>query len=92
MRTPWFQIIDVVEPRGRSIADIAAECAEEFGVNLNVLRSPLMFDHIVDARHKTLARIRQERPDLRSHQVAAYFHRESSTIRHSWRKTQGRAA
>ncbi|RWL14867.1 MAG: hypothetical protein EOR57_31470 [Mesorhizobium sp.] len=86
MREPWFHILDVTEARGRSIADIASEVALECGVDLCVMRSPLMLDHIVAARDKALARIRQERPDLSSRYVADYFHRDSSTIRHSWRR------
>lgn len=87
MRAPWFSIIDVIETRGRSIADISAEVANECGVDLRVMRSALVLDHIVAARDKALARIRRERPDVSSGTVAAYFNREPSTIRHSWRKS-----
>ena len=86
MRDPWFSIVDVIEERGRSIADIAAEVARECGVNLNVMRSPLMLKHVVAARDAALAHILQERPDAPSSYVAAYFNREASTIRHAWRK------
>lgn len=83
-REPWFSIIDVTEAHGRSIADIAAEVATECGIDLRVIRSPLMIGHILAARDKAIARIRQERPDLKSAHVAAYFHRDPSAIRHSW--------
>lgn len=91
MREPWFRILDVTEDRGRSIADIAAEVALESGVNLRVMRSPLMLDHILAARDKALARIKQERPDLTSSQVGAYFRRDPSVVRHHWRKMAGAA-
>jgi hypothetical protein len=87
MRDPWFSIIDVTEGRGRSIADIAAEVARECRVDLRVMRSALMLTHVLAARDKALARIRQERPDLSSRHVAEYFRRDSSSIRHSWRRT-----
>lgn len=86
MRKPWFRIIDVVENCGRSIADIAAEVAQEYSVHTNVMRSPLKLAHIVEARDIALARIRRERPDLSSRVVAEYFRRDSSAIRHSWRR------
>lgn len=85
-REPFFHILDVTETQGRSIADIAAEVSIECGVNLRVMRSPLMIEHIIAARDKALARIRQERPDLSSRQVAAYFNRDPSAVRHSWRR------
>ncbi|RUV65823.1 hypothetical protein EOA64_00315 [Mesorhizobium sp. M1A.F.Ca.IN.022.02.1.1] len=87
MREPWFQIIDVVEPRqGRPIADIAAEVAAECQIDIRVLRSPLTTDRVVAARDKALLRIFEERPDVPSGVIAAYFKREPSTIRHHWRR------
>ena len=86
MNKPWFSIIDVVEARGRSIADIAAEVAHECKVDLRIMRSAVVLTHVLAARDKALARIRQERPDLSSRHVAAYFHRDPSSIRHSWRR------
>lgn len=83
-REPFFRIIDVHEAKGRSVADIVAEVATERGINIRVLRSPLQLGHIASARHEAIARIKAERPDLSSAQVAAYFNRNASTIRHSW--------
>lgn len=92
MKAPWFSIIDVTERRGRSMADIVADVAAEYGVKVAVMRSPLLLDHIVAARDAALARIRQERPDLGSARVAEFFNRDPSSIRYSWRRSARKEA
>lgn len=87
-REPFFRILEVLDAKGRSIADITGEVAAEHGIHIQVLRSPLMLDHIVAARHEAIAKIMIERPDLSSAKVAAYFNRDPSTIRHSWRRSR----
>lgn len=84
MRNPWFTIIEIIEPRGRPIAEIAAEVARTRGVSLAEMRGARLSRNIAQARREALARIRIERPDVQSHIVARYFHREGSTIRHAW--------
>jgi hypothetical protein len=90
-RKPFFRILEVREPEGRSIADITAEVAAERRIHIQVLRSPLMLAHILAARDEAITRIMQERPDIPSSQVAAYFNRDPSTIRYSWRRARLRS-
>lgn len=87
-REPFFRILEVIEAKGRSIADITGEVADQHGIHIQVLRSPLMLDHIAAARHEAIAKIMIERPDLSSSRVAAYFNRDPSTIRHRWRRAR----
>lgn len=92
MKAPWFSIVDVIEPRGRSIADIVAEVAEKTGVKVGAIRSPLVINRVVAARDAALARIREERPDLGSARVAEFFNRDPSSIRYSWRRSARKEA
>lgn len=82
-REPWFCILDVVDPRGRSIAEISAEAAREMKVPLEVLRGTLYSQRLHQKRLVVYSRIKAERPDVRSDQIARYFNREASTIRHA---------
>jgi hypothetical protein len=81
-REPWFSIIEVHEPSGRSMADIAAEVAAEHGVEVSDLRGTSRRHKITSVRHDAFLRICRERPELSSAQIARYFHREGSTLRH----------
>jgi chromosomal replication initiation ATPase DnaA len=81
-REPWFSIIEVHEPTGRSMADIAAEVAAEHGVEVSRLRGPEQTYNVNAARHAAIRRVSQERPNLSSGQIARFFCRDGSTIRH----------
>lgn len=85
MREPWFQILEVREARGRSMADIAKSVAEQFGLTVTDLRSERRSKVILRARMEALRAIRDERRDLTSAQVSRFFNKESSTIRYHWR-------
>jgi chromosomal replication initiation ATPase DnaA len=82
-REPWFSIIEVHESTGRSMADIAAEVAAEHGVEVAALRGSSQANEITWVRRAAFRRIHQERPDLSSGQIARYFHREGSSVRHA---------
>lgn len=92
IKKPWFSIIDVTEKRGRSMADIAAEVAREHRVSLTELRGERHLKYVCAARMEAMVKVRAERPDLSSAQVAAYFNRDPSTVRHTWRKAEAQAA
>lgn len=80
-REPWFQILDVVDPRGRSIAEISAEAAAEMKVPLEVLRGRLCRHSLYQKRQAIYLRIKAERPDIPSGKIGKYFNRDASTIR-----------
>lgn len=84
MREPWFRIVEVVEANGRSIADIARDVADEHGVSLADIRGSRRTREILRARHQAMMQCRYQRPDLSSGQVAQYFQRDASTVRHLW--------
>ena len=86
LKKPWFRIIGVYEGGKRSMADIAAEVARDRGIGLHEMRGEAKPGYVVDARFEAYRRIRQERPNLSSSQVAAYFNKEPSSIRHAWRR------
>lgn len=82
-REPWFSIIDVYEPRGRSMADIVKEVVDQTGVSLERMRS---WSHKARAaRVAAIKAVRSERPDLTSGQMAVFFRRDASTVRYYWR-------
>lgn len=85
MREPWFQILEVREEHGRSIADIATDIAERFGLTVADLRSERRSKVIVSARREAFLAIRDERSDLSSSQVGRFFNKEPSTVRHRWK-------
>lgn len=87
-REPWFRIIDITEPRGLSLADIAKQEAEKAGVELDVLRGKSQKHGIVRIRRAIYRRIRIERPDLSSSQVAKFMRKDSSTVRHEWSRME----
>ena len=87
-RDPWFRIIDVTEPRGLSIADIAREEAEKAGVSLDQLRGRTRKHDVVDVRRRVYDRARVERPDLSSSQIANYMRKDASSVRHAWRRME----
>lgn len=87
MRKPWFQILEVREQHGRSMADIAKAVADEFGLTVQDLRSERRSKVILRARMEALKVIREERRDLCSSQVGRFFNKESSTVRYHWRAT-----
>lgn len=83
-REPWFSILEVYEPRGRSMADIVKEVVEQTGVSLERMRS---WEHKArPARLTAITAIRGERPDLTSGQVAAFFRRDTSLVRKYWKE------
>ena len=86
LKRPWFHIIDVIEPRGRSMEDIAAEVARERGVTVVAMRSPRFTIPVFEARCEAMTRISAERPDLVSEQVGRYFNRDGSIVRRIWRQ------
>lgn len=87
-RDPWFQIIDVTEPRGLSLADIARQEAEQAGVAIDQVRGKCQKAPLVRTRRAIYRRVRVERPDLTSTQVAIYMRKDGSTIRHEWRRME----
>lgn len=87
-REPWFQILDVVEKRGRSIADICAEASRDLGVPLPVLRGGARKKRLGRLRRQVYVRIVTERPDVSSTQIGRYFNREASAIRKAIIKEQ----
>jgi len=91
MTRPWFHIIEVIEPRGRSIADIAQSVAQARRINLNEMRSSTYRGPIKRARHEAFRLIRQERPDLSSTLIGEYFRVEPPTVRRVWRMEQAAA-
>lgn len=92
MRDPWFRIIEVREAGGRSMADIAREAADAFGVRLADLMGKRKHPVSRKARRSALNAIRLERTDLSSTQVAMFFDVEASTVRHVWRRLELEAA
>lgn len=87
-RDPWFHILAVYEPRGRSMADIVAEVAYERKISVRDLRSPSQRHQVIAARWEAFRRIRQERPDLSSTVIAGFFRCEPSTVRRVWRSKE----
>ena len=86
MRKPWFHVIEVWEPGGRSMADIVNDVVRETGVSLAEIRSLLQFAPVCKARNMAYLRIRAERRDLTSGEVAHFLRKDGSTIRRAWRK------
>lgn len=86
MREPWFQILDVWENGRLSLADIAQQVAEETGVPLAEIRGGRRRHYQLRARWKLIERVRVERPDLSSSQVARFLNVDGSTVRGRWRK------
>lgn len=85
-RKPFFEIIEVIEPRGRSMADIVKEVAARRKVSVREMRSGCFYRYITQARQEAYRAIRSERPDITSGQIAIFFNREGSTIRHHFRQ------
>lgn len=85
MRKPWFQILEVVELRGRSIADITIEVAKRRCVDLKEIRGDRQTQLLRDVRKDVYEQIARERPDLSSEVVGAYLRVDGSTIRRFWR-------
>lgn len=92
MREPWFRIVSVSERGGRSMADIVKDVAESRGLTVEDLRGWRNTKPIATARHVAWEQIRVERPDLSSSQVARYFRRDGSTVRHRWLRMERAAA
>lgn len=89
-KKPWFRIVEVVEPTGRTMADIAAEIAAKRLVPLKDMRGSSRRHEISRARWAAYRQIKLERPDLTSTQVAMYFNRDASSVRHAWRAMEAR--
>ncbi len=88
MTRPWFRILEIIEPRGRSIADIALSVALTRLVSLNEMRSSTYRGPIRRARYEAFRLIREERPDVSSRIVGDYFRVDPSTVRRAWRMEQ----
>lgn len=83
-RKPWFRIVEVVDLRGRSLADIVSDVARKHGISLAELRGSRQNMRVSKARKAAFKALHSERPDLSSNAVATYFRRDPSTIRHIW--------
>lgn len=92
MRKPWFEIIEVVEARGRSMADIVAGIAAKHRVTLRELRGASFERRLVAARREAYLAIRRERGDISSARIGAFLDKEGSTVRHAWRRADQAAA
>jgi chromosomal replication initiation ATPase DnaA len=86
MRKPWFCIIDISEPEGRSVEEITREVARRRGIDIKAICSRNTFPEVICARMEAYAAIMRERPDLKSDAVAGFFNKNSSSVRHAWRR------
>jgi hypothetical protein len=91
-RKPWFQILEVIEPRGRSMADIVNEVVKRRKVSLREVLGARQHEYLLEARREIYEAIRAERPDLSSNQVGKFMNRDGSRIRHFWRNQSEAAA
>jgi chromosomal replication initiation ATPase DnaA len=66
----------------RPIEEIVAEKLNFHGVSLVELRGARQSMRLRQVRREALEAVWLERPDLSSGQVAKYFNREGSTVRH----------
>jgi len=85
MKQPWFCIIECDR---RSMTEIVSEIAGRYHVRVADIIGHRRTPVLGMARQEAYDVIRVERPDLTSGQVARFLNRESSTIRHAWRKQQ----
>lgn len=85
-REPFFEILDVTELRGRSMADIAAEVLKGRKADMKEVRSDRRDRRIAAVRKEIVRRFKVERCDLSSEQVARFLKLDPTTIRHHWRK------
>ena len=83
-RKPWFEILEVIEPRGRSMADIAMRVAARFNTNVSEIRGRRQTQRIAAARRAFCRAVYRERPDLSTSVVADFLGRDRSTVRHMW--------
>jgi hypothetical protein len=86
MKRPWFHVIEIIEPRGRSIADIALSVARARRIDLDEMRSNTCRLPVQRARHEAYRTIRRERPEVSSSLIANYFRVEASGVRRVWRR------
>jgi chromosomal replication initiation ATPase DnaA len=86
LREPWFRIIEVIELHGRSVADIVHGVVAKHGVTVTDIRGQRQNKGIRRARTEAMQAVASERPDLSSGQAAIFFRRDSSSIRHLWRR------
>lgn len=84
MRPPWFSIIEVIEPRGRSMHDIASGIAARHCISMALLRGQRRSTTLFAVRKKIYQQIKIERPDLSSGAVARFMNRDGSSVRHAW--------
>lgn len=85
-KKPWFEIIDVCDIRGRSLADIAADVCEQHRMPLRELKSSRRYRELILARRDFYATVKRERPDLTSRLVSEFLGQDPSTVRYAWRK------
>ena len=91
MKKPWFSIVEVVEPRGRSMDDIAQEVARKRRVPLRDMRGVTTRADVVAARWEAIDIISRERPDLSSTVIGQYFNRDPSSVCHARAKMRAAA-
>ena len=92
LREPWFEILSITEPAGRSVADIVAGCVRKHRVSLKEMRGAGQSRYVTKARRQTVEAIVVERPDLASRHIASFLNRDPSTIRHMVNKLKREAA
>lgn len=86
MKQPWFCIVAELGPR--SVPEIIADVAKRHGITVTELLGQRKPVHVTAARMEAYRIAGEERPDLSSGQIARFFKREGSTIRHAWLKQQ----
>lgn len=88
MKAPWFNIVEIVEPRlGRSMADIVRDVSEAYNISLAELRRPSQRRMYSAARNAAYDAVHRERPDLSSSMVGRFLNRDGSSVRHRWLQT-----
>ena len=85
MKRPWFTILEIIEPKGRSVIDIIRSVAEEERVAFRDIVGATQIKPVRKARIKAYQRVHAERPDLSSTVAAKFFNREASVLRRFWK-------
>ena len=66
----------------RSIEEIVSEILDKAGVSLVEFRGHRQSLRLREVRAAAMLKVWAERPDLSSGEIARYFNREGSTVRH----------
>lgn len=85
LKEPFFEILDVSDHHGRSMADIAAEVIREKWVSLETVRGERRDRFITSVRRLIISRFKAERADLSSEQIGRFLKMDPSTVRYHWR-------